>query len=50
MSQTEFEEFLKIQLEAICEYRRVKSKEEGHDIGKERACKEWIAKNKSADL
>jgi len=42
--KNEFKEFLQAQIEEINKYKRMRSKEEGCDIGRNRACEEWIVK------
>jgi len=44
MGGDEFKEFLEVQLEEINKYKWIRSEQEGHDIGRNCACNEWIAK------
>ena len=44
MDQDEFREFLEVQIEEINKYKWIRSEEEGHDIGKNCACNEWVVR------
>ena len=44
MDKEEFKDFLEVQVSEINKYKWIRSEEEGHDIGRNCACKEWVVK------